>query len=152
MAICCHWRTPRRAPNAFPIYCTRHVGPIKLCLATLPRRRAEQQLQQWEKTGQDVLAVWDESVLEKPESETLEGCVRCVRSVGGTLEVYLGLASTTGRGDDRCLHPACSGWGFPSAAWLQGAVWRPRRAGGRGAGAEVSDLGAEKKSGTGPTT
>jgi hypothetical protein len=36
-------------------------------------RRAEQQLQQWEKTGQDVLAVWDESVLEKPESETLEG-------------------------------------------------------------------------------
>jgi hypothetical protein len=36
-------------------------------------QRATQQLQAWAQTGHDVLAVWDESVFEKPESETLEG-------------------------------------------------------------------------------
>ena len=35
--------------------------------------RAEQRLQQLEAQGHDVLVVWDESVLEKPESLALEG-------------------------------------------------------------------------------
>ena len=35
--------------------------------------RAEQRLQQVEAQGHDVLVVWDESVLEKPESLALEG-------------------------------------------------------------------------------
>jgi hypothetical protein len=36
-------------------------------------RRAEQRLRQWEAQAQDVLAIWDESVLEKAESLALEG-------------------------------------------------------------------------------
>jgi len=35
--------------------------------------RADQQVHRWEAAGHDVLAIWDESVLEKAESEALEG-------------------------------------------------------------------------------
>lgn len=35
--------------------------------------QADQHVQAWETSGRDVLAVWDESVLEKPESIALEG-------------------------------------------------------------------------------
>ena len=34
---------------------------------------ADQALGQWEETGETALAIWDESVLEKPESIALEG-------------------------------------------------------------------------------
>lgn len=36
-------------------------------------RQAETALAEWEQAGQPVLAIWDESVLEKPESIALEG-------------------------------------------------------------------------------
>jgi hypothetical protein len=44
--------------------------------------QADQHLRDWEAAGQDVLAVWDESVLEKPESVALEGlcAVRSMRA------------------------------------------------------------------------
>lgn len=35
--------------------------------------QADQHVQAWETAGRDVLAVWDESVLEKPESNALDG-------------------------------------------------------------------------------
>ena len=36
-------------------------------------QRASQQLDSWRQTGEEGLAIWDESVWEKPESQQLEG-------------------------------------------------------------------------------
>lgn len=36
-------------------------------------QHARQQVKQWHSTGEEVLALWDESVLEKPESQTAQG-------------------------------------------------------------------------------
>src|SRR5437660_4132605 len=36
-------------------------------------QRATQRLDEWQQSGEDGLAIWDESVLEKPESQELEG-------------------------------------------------------------------------------
>ena len=36
-------------------------------------QRASQQLDSWRQSGEEGLAIWDESVWEKPESQQLEG-------------------------------------------------------------------------------
>jgi hypothetical protein len=100
-------------------------------------RRAEQQ---WAKTGQDVLAVWDESVLEKPESETLEGLC-AVRSSRAARLKHIRPGFYNPPGDDRCLYPACSGWGCSCCPTRARRCWPPC-AGGRGA--QASDRRSEE--------
>ena len=86
---------------------------------------ADQALSRLEQQGELTLAIWDENVLEKPESIALEGLCPARSSKAARLKRIKPRATTIHREGHRCSCRACNG----SPSWWPGCrdfpPWRP---------------------------
>ena len=109
-----HILSPAQAPAGTKRLSNLLRSP-KWCHTLLERflwQRADQELTQLEERSELALAIWDESVLEKPESIADSSIRRgCARSAPARQPVSSASspATTIHREDRRCSFPACNG-------------------------------------------